>query len=120
MKLIQTPSGGPPALGTLPKRYTTFSRLYIGYTRREGDLHAFFEHENQATTPSMAENGDLLSGKKFDLITWLENLVSPSVPASDKCYGHRWANIIAHGHFSNRKDILIVYHRVHKVFLYLT
>ena len=63
-----------------------FSRLYISCQVREGDLDAFFEHENHAWPPALAENNTMCQGTKSDLTSCLEALVerpqrSPEVDA---------------------------------------
>ena len=52
-----------------------FSRMYISCQVREGDLEAFFEHENHAWPPSLAENNMMRLGNKSDLMRCLEGLV---------------------------------------------
>ena len=45
-----------------------FSRLYIACQSRDGNLHNFFKHENQACLPSLSQIGKLRSGTKADLL----------------------------------------------------
>ena len=50
-----------------------FSRLFIACQTRNGDLDTFFPHENQATPPSLLENGSLkLPKKKSEILQCLE------------------------------------------------
>jgi hypothetical protein len=55
---------------------TLFSRLYIACQTRDGNLADFFKHENQASPPSLSENGKLYQGVKSDIIQCLEPLSS--------------------------------------------
>ena len=48
-----------------------FSRLYIATQHREGDMKAFFEHENHPYPPSLSDSGTLRQGKKSDLLSIL-------------------------------------------------
>jgi len=59
-----------------------FSRLYIASQQRDGDLEEFFKHENQPYPPSLSEFGNLLFGKKSDLIALVNKETPPSPPAS--------------------------------------
>jgi len=49
-----------------------FSRMYISCQVRDGDLDTFFEHENHAWPPSIAENNKMRLGSKADLLKCLE------------------------------------------------
>ena len=50
-----------------------FSRLFIACQTRNDDLDTFFAHENQATPPSLSENGSLkLPKKKSEILQCLE------------------------------------------------
>ncbi len=51
-----------------------FSRMYISCQAREGEMDAFFEHENHAWPPSLAENNSMRHGNKADLLKCLEPL----------------------------------------------
>jgi len=53
-----------------------FSPLYIASQVRNGNLDEFFEHENQAYPPVLAQNGNLRSGSKLDQVGCLEDLVT--------------------------------------------
>ena len=58
-----------------------FSRMYISCQAREGEMDVFFEHENHAWPPSLAENNSMRHGNKADLLKCLEPLApSPSLP----------------------------------------
>ena len=59
---------------TLKKSCHLFSQLYIACQVREGNLDAFFRHENQSYPPSISKNGDIRSGTKSDLLTCLEEV----------------------------------------------
>lgn len=48
-----------------------FSRLFIACQTRDGNLHDFFQHENQPFPPSLSQNGNLRSGSKSDLLDCL-------------------------------------------------
>ena len=52
-----------------------FSRMYISCQVRDGDLDAFFEHENHAWPPSLADNNMMHQGTKSELTSCLEALV---------------------------------------------
>ena len=56
---------------------------------RDGNLHEFFEHENQAYPPALSQNGAMRATKKADLVACLEDIVAfqgstthPSVQAT--------------------------------------
>jgi len=49
-----------------------FSRMYISCQAREGEMDVFFEHENHAWPPSLAENNSMRYGNKADLLKCLE------------------------------------------------
>ena len=57
---------------------TLFSRLYIAYQTREGDLENFFRHENQPWPPSLFKLGEIRTGSEADLIGHLVSLVKPT------------------------------------------
>ena len=57
---------------TLKKSCELFSRLYIAYRVRDGNLDEFFSHENCSYPPSISKNGDLIPGSKSDLLHCLE------------------------------------------------
>ncbi|MES9884486.1 MAG: hypothetical protein ABW185_26880, partial [Sedimenticola sp.] len=50
-----------------------FSRMYIACQNRDGNLDAFFERENHAWPPSLADNNVLRAGNKSELLKCLEN-----------------------------------------------
>ena len=56
--------------------------LYIASQVRDGDLDAFFEHENQACPPSLSQVGNIRLGKKSDLVGCLKYLIHRRVNAS--------------------------------------
>ena len=63
-----------------------FSRMYISCQAREGEMDIFFEHENHAWPPSLAENNSMCHGNKAHLLKCLEPLAprpqtSPEVDA---------------------------------------
>ena len=49
-----------------------FSRLYISFQTRSGDLDASFSHESQATPPSLSIGGEIWQDTKADLLECLE------------------------------------------------
>ena len=51
-----------------------FSRLYIGYQTREGNLEEFFRHENHAYPPALSDGGSLYLGTISDLLSCLKDL----------------------------------------------
>ena len=59
-----------------------FSRLCIASHVRDGDIDAFFEHENQACPPALSQVGNIILGKKSDLVGCLEDLIPPRENAS--------------------------------------
>jgi hypothetical protein len=62
-----------------------FSRLYIACQTRNGGLDDFFNHENQASPPSLSSGGKIRSASKASLLECLE-AVHPSKesrPAAD-------------------------------------
>ena len=57
---------------TLKSNCSLFSRLYVSFQVRDGDLEGFFGHENQSFPPSLSQYGKLRSGSKSDLLSCLE------------------------------------------------
>ena len=57
-----------------------FSRMYISCQAREGEMDVFFEHENHAWPPSLAENNSMCHSSKADLLKCLEPF-APSPPS---------------------------------------
>ena len=51
---------------------TYFSRMYIAYQQRDGDLDNSFAHEKNSWPPALAENNELRIGNKADLMESLE------------------------------------------------
>ena len=77
MPLFSTPppktlSKAKQQLSSVKSDCTLFSRLYISWQTREGNLEDFFRHENQACTPSLSNCGNLrLPGSKSDVVDCL-------------------------------------------------
>ena len=59
--------------------YRLFSQLFISCQLRECDLQEFFRHENQSFPASLSNNGNLLVGKKSQLIEMLEVVPSANM-----------------------------------------
>ncbi len=51
-------------LSSIKNDCSLFSRLYIASQVRDGDLDAFFEHDNQACPPALSQMGNITLGKK--------------------------------------------------------
>ena len=49
-----------------------FSRLYIAFQAREGNLEEFFKHENSSSPPALSRNEKMRTGQKSNLITCIE------------------------------------------------
>jgi len=60
-----------------------FSKLYIAYQTRDGNLDDFFTRENQTSPPSVWNMGELNSGTKSKLVSHLESLVAPMPDVPD-------------------------------------
>ena len=60
-----------------------FGRIYISCQTRDGDLVAFFAHENQPFPVALSSNGDLRFGKKSALLPILEDLSQPTAHAPE-------------------------------------
>ena len=59
-------------LSSVKSDCTLFSRLYISWQTREGNLEDFFKHENQACLPLLSNCGNLrLPGSKSDVVDCL-------------------------------------------------
>ena len=69
-------------LSSIKNDCSLFSRLYIASQVRDGDLDAFFEHENQACPPALSQVGNIRLGQKSDLVGCLEDLIPPRENAS--------------------------------------
>ena len=69
-------------LSSINNDCSLFSRLYIASHVRDGDLDAFFEHDNQACPPALSQVGNIRLGKKYDLEGCLEDLIHPRDNAS--------------------------------------
>jgi hypothetical protein len=71
-------------LSTLKSDLQLFSRLYISCQSRDGEMDMFFEHENHAWPPSLAESNAMRTSNKADLLKCLEPLATPqSAPQAD-------------------------------------
>jgi hypothetical protein len=75
LPLFKTGSKKTSSKDNMKSDLDLFSRMYISCQVREGDLEAFFEHENHAWPPSLAENNMMRLGNKSDLMRCLEGLV---------------------------------------------
>ncbi len=56
-----------------------FSQLYISCQSRDGAMDTFFEHENHAWPPALAENNNMRQGNKAALVGCLEQSSTPPV-----------------------------------------
>ena len=54
-----------------------FARLYIVCQAHDGNLNDFFKHENQASPPSLSQNGALRKPTEADILGCLEKEVNP-------------------------------------------
>lgn len=54
-------------IASLKSNCSLFARLYVSCQVRDGDLEAFFSHENQSVPPALTQFGQLRSGTKSDL-----------------------------------------------------
>ena len=61
-------------LSTLKSDLQLFSRMYISCQSRDGEMDIFFEHENHAWPPSLAESNSMRATNKADLLKCLEPL----------------------------------------------
>ncbi len=71
----KTTSKSKAKLSSMKSDLGLFSRMYISCPAREGEMNAFFEHENHAWPPSLAENDSMRHGNKADFLKCLEPLV---------------------------------------------
>ena len=62
-------------IASLKSNCSLFSRLYISCQVRDGDLEAFFSHENQSFPPALTQFGQLRSGTKSDLLHCLDKII---------------------------------------------
>ena len=69
-------------LSSIKNDCSLFSRLYIASQVRDGDLDAFFEHENQACPSALSQVGNIRLGKKSDVVSCLEDMIPPRENAS--------------------------------------
>ena len=60
-----------------------FSRMYLSCQAREGDMDAFFKHENHAWPPSLASNNTIHQTSKSDLLPCLESLITNTTDVPD-------------------------------------
>ena len=56
-----------------------FSRLYIAYQNRDGNVEDFFKFENQTWPSSLSQMGELRGGTKADLVKCLSDASSQTV-----------------------------------------
>ena len=56
-----------------------FSRLYIAYQNRDGNVEDFFMFENQTWPSSLSQMGELRGGTKADLVKCLSDASSQTV-----------------------------------------
>lgn len=61
---------------TLKNDVHLFGRLYLACQNRNGDLEAFFSHENQLYPPSLSDDGYMRHGVKSDLLACLTETIS--------------------------------------------
>ena len=59
-------------VASLQNNCSLFSRLFIACQTRDGNLDAFFQHENQSCPPSLSQHGKLRSIRKADLLECLD------------------------------------------------
>ena len=71
---VSKASKGKQQLKSLKCDVELFSLLYIGCQTRDGNLEAFFRHENQACPPSLFVTGKLHLGTKSDMLVCLDGL----------------------------------------------
>ena len=62
-------------IASLKSNCSLFSPLYISCQVRDGDLEAFFSHENQSFPPALTQFGQLRSGTKSDLLHCLDKII---------------------------------------------
>ncbi|KAG7166419.1 hypothetical protein Hamer_G005518 [Homarus americanus] len=67
-------SKGKEQLASLKHDVSLFSRLYIGYQTRDGNLEELFRHENQPCPPSLSGGGSICLCTKSDLLVCLGDL----------------------------------------------
>ena len=66
-------------ISALKQDCNLFARLYIGSQSGDGDLDAFFAHENQSYPPSLSQFGNLRITNKSQLLPCIEDIISPQV-----------------------------------------
>ncbi|XP_014671080.1 PREDICTED: uncharacterized protein LOC106811872 [Priapulus caudatus] len=83
--LRKTPSKSKSKTASMKSDLQLFSRMYISCQAREGDIDVFFEHENHAWPPSLADHNAMRQGNKADLLRCLEPLAPrpPTTPNVD-------------------------------------
>ena len=69
-------------VSSLKNDCSLLSRLFIASQTRDGDLHEFFAHENQACPPALSNMGKMRLWTKSDLVGYLENLLPPQANAA--------------------------------------
>ena len=70
---VKSKSKHKEQLAALKSDCGLFSRLYISYQTRDGDMDNFSSHENQAAPPALSTGGEMWIGVKADLICCLES-----------------------------------------------
>lgn len=66
-------------IASLKSNCSLFSHLYVSCQVCDGDLEAFFCHENQAFPPVLSQFGELRTGTKSELLPCLEKISSVQV-----------------------------------------
>ena len=66
-------------IASLKSNCSLFSRFYVSCQVRDGDLEAFFCHENQAFPPALSQFWELRTGTKSELLPCLEKISSVQV-----------------------------------------
>ena len=69
---VKAPSKGKLQLQSMKSDCNLFSRLYLAWQARYGDVDQFFSHENHACPSSLSQGGKLRLGSKSDLMPFLE------------------------------------------------
>jgi len=70
-------------LQTMRSDLSLFSRMFIACQHRDGDLDNVFAHENHSWPPSLADNDEMRSSSKSDLMEPLDKLCENSVGQPD-------------------------------------
>ena len=77
----RNPTKDKQKVAALKNDCALFSRLYIAYQGRHGNLEEFFKHENQPFPPTLAQAGKIREGQKSDLVKCMERLVERKIDA---------------------------------------